>query len=204
MKLALFLMRLSLVALVIFTAKPFANAQSPKWLNGASGYARAVELQRESNASMVVYFYTDWCPYCRALDDEYLSDPSVKQFLQRTVAVRINPEDGPEERKIANRYGVNGYPTFLIMQNESARPRNIQPFRKGGNHLTPQQFARACEDVISIVPTSPRVPRNESREALERASDRAVMNATRQTTKAQIVEVKPATAAAPVKTKRKP
>ena len=197
------LISLSLLGLILFATASSASAQYPKWLHGATGYARAVEVQRELNISLVVYFYTDWCSYCRTLDDQYLKDPSVHRALQRTVVVRINPEYGVEERRIADRYGVTGYPTFLIMDNESARPRDVQPFRKGGNHLTPQQFAQACQDVITFLP----IPKKKeapapSSESLDRATNRAVMNATRQTRSAQIVEV-PAVNAAPV-AKRNP
>lgn len=186
---------LSLAALLFFTLRTSANAQYPKWLHGATGFARAVELQRELNVSLVVYFYTDWCSYCRALDEQYLSDPSVHRALQRTITVRINPEYGVEERQIAERYGVTGYPAFLIMDHESARPRNAQPFRKGGNHLTPQQFARECQKVITFLPKPKTEPVDESRASLERANNRAVMNATRQTRSAQIIEVPPAASA---------
>lgn len=198
------LLRLFLVALLVLTLKTSASAQYPKWLHGATGFAKAVELQRESNVSLVVYFYTDWCSYCRTLDEQYLSDPSVHRALQRTITVRINPEYGVEERKIAERYGVTGYPAFLIMDNESARPRNVQPFRKGGHHLTPQQFARACQDATTFLPIPKKETPNESREELERANNRAVMNATRQTRGVQIVEVRPAAAAPAVKTRNNP
>src|SRR5687767_10180374 len=202
MKLARSVMWLSLLGLVLFTTTTSADAQSPKWLHGARGFAQAVELQRESRVSMVVYFYTDWCPYCRTLDEQYLSAPSVRRVLERTVAVRINPESGPAERQLAARYGVTGYPTFFIMNNESVRSRELQPFRKGGNHLTPPQFAQVCEEVIRFVPASPKSTRpDESAESLESASNRAVMNATRQTRGVQIVEVRPAAAAAPAKIK---
>lgn len=100
---------LSLAALLFFTLRTSANAQYPKWLHGATGFARAVELQRELNVSLVVYFYTDWCSYCRALDEQYVSDPSVHRALQRTIAVRINLEYGVEERQIAVwRHGLSG------------------------------------------------------------------------------------------------
>jgi thiol:disulfide interchange protein len=153
---------------------------------------------------MVVYFYTDWCSYCRTLDEQYLSAPSVRRVLERTVAVRINPESGPAERQIAARYGVDGYPTFLVINNESAQPRELQPFRKGGNHLTPQQFAQDCDDAVRMVPVSRNSTRpDESPESLESQSNRAVMNATRQTRGVQIVEVPRPATAAPAKIKKR-
>jgi thiol-disulfide isomerase/thioredoxin len=190
MKFVRFTMSLSLVVLLIIGTAPTTNAQYPKWFYGATGFAKALEVQRELNVSLVVYFYTDWCPYCRTLNEQYLSSPAVHRALQRTVAVRINPEYGPEELQIAQRFGVVGYPTFLIMDNEFAQPRDIQPFRKGGHHLTPEQFARECEKAMTFLPIPKKTVRDESRAAIDRESTRAVMNATRQTRSAQIVEVR--------------
>ena len=179
-----------LLVLLIFTVGPSASAQYPKWLHNATGFERAIEVQRELNVSLVIYFYTDRCPNCRTLDDQYLRAPSVHRALQRSVTVRINPDYGTEELKIAQRYGVVSYPAFLIMDNESAPPRNIQPFRPDGNHLTPEQFARACEKALTFLPIPTKAPRDESREAKYRENSRAVMNATRQTRGSQVVQVR--------------
>lgn len=179
----------SLVGLLVLALGPPTSAQYPRWLHGATGFARAIELQRELNVSLVLYFYTDRCSDCRTLEDQYLTAPSVHRALQRSVAVRINPDYGTEERQIAERYGVMNYPAFLIMDNESASPRNVQPFRRNGNHLTPAQFARACEKVMTFLPMPSKVTRDESREAMDRLNNRAVMNATRQARSSQIVEV---------------
>ena len=39
-----------------------------QWLFDAYGYGRVLELQRELKVPLVVYFYTNWCPYCPELD----------------------------------------------------------------------------------------------------------------------------------------
>lgn len=194
MKLLRFWMSASTIGLLLFALAPSTSAQYPQWLHGATGFARAIELQRELNVSLVLYFYTDGCSDCRTLDDQYLSAPSVHRALQRSVAVRINPNYGPEERQIADRYGVTSYPTFLVMDNQSAPPRNVQPFRPDGNNLTPDQFARACEKAMTFLPMPPKVIRDDSRDSMERMNNRAVMNATRQARSAQIVEVRSGTA----------
>lgn len=61
--------------------------QYPRWLYGATGYERAIQLQRESNLSLVIYFYTDRCSDCRSLETQYLSSPAVHRALQRSIAV---------------------------------------------------------------------------------------------------------------------
>ena len=195
---------LSMLALIIFGLTPATNAQYPRWLHGATGFARAVEVQRELNVSLVIYFYTDRCSECRTFEDQYLPNPSVHRALQRSVAVRINPDYGTEERQIADRYGVTSYPAFLILDNESAPPRNVQPFRFDGNHLTPEQFAKACEKLMTWLPIPPKVTPEVSRESIDRSNVRAVMNATRQQRSPQIVEVKAGVASTPIESKPAP
>ncbi len=132
-----------------------------RWLNGSAGYARAVELQQELNVPLVVYFYADWCPYCRTLDSQYLSAAPVQDYLRGVVKVRINPEHGPAERALAKHYAVSGYPSFFVMRNSAARPVNVSPFRRVSN-LTPTQFADACR---AIVPVSVKAAAPASRKA---------------------------------------
>jgi zinc protease len=108
------------------------------WLQSSSGVAAEVE------GPLIVYFYTDWCPYCHDLDTNYLPHPAVQEYLRGVVKVRINPEHGPAERAIADRYGVQGYPRFYVIRNPSSVPRNLQPFRRNGA-LTPEQFAMVCQ-----------------------------------------------------------
>ncbi|HKY30829.1 MAG TPA: thioredoxin domain-containing protein [Pyrinomonadaceae bacterium] len=125
------------------TSLPPSNKD--KWLEGADGYERAVQLQKELNVPLVVYFWAGWCPYCQALDSKYLPTKPVQEYLREVVKVRIYPEEGPAERALAKQYNVRGYPSFFIIRNSSARPVKVHPFRNSKN-LTPEQFAEACRD----------------------------------------------------------
>ena len=121
--LARFLLIISLVAFISQTGTAAATSLDEQWLDGASGYSRALELQRELKVPLIVYFYTDWCPYCHQLDAEYLPNPAVQNYLRGVVKVRINPENGPAERDIADRYSVTGYPRFYVIRNPATAPK---------------------------------------------------------------------------------
>jgi len=145
----------AIVALTIVhisNARPSAASAFPDdtWLRDAPGYARALELQQELNIPLVVYFYADWCPYCRTLDQQYLPAAEMQEYLGRVVKVRINPEHGRAEREISNRYGVKGYPSFFVIRRSSSQPIMVHPFRQGGKNLTPSEFARECRNVAPV------------------------------------------------------
>ena len=169
------------------------NLSGEAWLTGAAGYARAVELHKELNVPLVVYFYTDWCGYCRTLDNKYLPSAPVRDYLRGVVKVRINPEHGPAERALSKRYGVNGYPSFFVMRNSATRPVNVNPFRRAGN-LTTTQFADACQ---AVAPSSLKASASRSSGTSGKFAERRSGPVIKETTTrggAQIMTVAPAAA----------
>ncbi len=84
------------------------------WYDGAAGFALGLEEALEEGRPLAVYFYTDWCGYCRQLERELLYRPEVEESMRYLTKVRINPEEGNEESAIARHYGVYGYPSFFV------------------------------------------------------------------------------------------
>jgi thiol:disulfide interchange protein len=99
-----------------------ASAERPSfdgWLNGQDGMREAMRLQEEQGRPIFVYFYTDWCPYCRQFEKELLSKDYVQQYLGGVIRVRVNPEKGPGELMISRHYGVQGYPALFMHSSRS-------------------------------------------------------------------------------------
>jgi thiol-disulfide isomerase/thioredoxin len=116
------------------------------WLSGAEGYAQAVQEQAQTGAPMAVYFYTDWCPYCKRLEQNILSAGEVDGYLNSVIKVKINPEDGSDEESIGRRFGITGYPSFFMVSSNS-RPAKIAPFKRQGGGwvpMEPSDFVAAC------------------------------------------------------------
>ena len=118
------------------------------WLNGAASFERAMQLQKELNVPLVVYFYVDWCPYCHALEREYFPSAPVRQYLDSVVKIKINPELSRADHELGNAFGVRGYPSFFVIAPNSF-PIKLSPFRGDGRNLTPTEFAQRCRDVAT-------------------------------------------------------
>jgi len=159
-----FIRWLAVSSLVVLTFQTAQAQLEDRWLNGAPGYERAIQLQKELGIPLIVYFFADWCPYCRDLDSQYFPAGPVQQYLKGVVKVRINPEWGRPERELSKQYGVTGYPSFFVIRKISSAPIQVNPFRSIGANLTPAQFARACEGGpaslgrASAIASRPRAP----------------------------------------------
>ncbi len=114
------------------------------WYEGANGFERGIEEAQQEGKALAVYFYTDWCPYCRELERDLLSRAKVEDFLKYLVKIRVNPESGRRERLLANEYGVHGYPSFFIQSAPGATPRKIRRTDRDGLK-SPEDFVATLE-----------------------------------------------------------
>ncbi|HKV09506.1 MAG TPA: thioredoxin family protein, partial [Thermoanaerobaculia bacterium] len=123
------------------------------WYEGATGYQKAMREAREDGTPVAVYFYTDWCGYCQQLDQELLSTPGVQEPFRYLVKVKINPEMGSAEQELAERYKVEGYPSFFILPSADDRARKVSGMVADGDGWrwrTPEDFVAVCYKAARI------------------------------------------------------
>ena len=121
------------LALVSVLAQPAGPAEAKgslfrtdtTWLEGAEGFAQAFDEANPEGQAVLLYFYADWCGYCRQLESKLFEQPAVRNYTQTLVKIRINPEQGARERELAERYGVRGYPAVFVHAPGSPRPRRV-------------------------------------------------------------------------------
>lgn len=101
-----------LLSLVVSRGSVVASADD--WLEGANGYARGKEQSVSAQKPMMVYFYTDWCGYCRKFEKHTLANPDVQKALSVFVKVRINPEKGDRENQLSEQYQIDGFPSVYF------------------------------------------------------------------------------------------
>lgn len=109
------------------------------WWSGTSGYEHALKQHERSGWPILVYFYADWCPYCRRLDTTTLAAAAVQQTLRGFIKVRINPERGRSEAALAKQFRIAGYPSLFIIPAASSTPRPLRSIP-----AAPEAFAKAC------------------------------------------------------------
>ena len=136
------------------TASAAPAARVPAgWLNGAASFERALQLQKDLNVPLVVYFYVDWCPYCHSLEQEYFPSPPVRDYLSTVIKIKINAELTSADHELGNAFGIRGYPSFFVI-GPGSFPIQVSPFRRNARDLTPAEFAQRCRDVTTPRATS--------------------------------------------------
>ncbi|HRZ80101.1 MAG TPA: thioredoxin domain-containing protein [bacterium] len=84
------------------------------WDEGADSYDSIKARAKTSEVPFIVYVRVDWCPWCKKLDS-LLQESDFDQLFYGKLAVKINPDNSPEEKMIAKSLGVTGYPSMYII-----------------------------------------------------------------------------------------
>jgi len=144
-------------AAVILIAMLFFSNQSTtdlpekyNWIN-IDNYNDAFRKTKSDKKPLIMYFHVDWCKYCKKLNETFLNNEDVYKYISNFEMVQINPEHGDKQKRLANKYGVKGYPTFLVTYPHNNKKIKIHPFRKGGIVWTIDKFIKKIKHAIGSV-----------------------------------------------------
>ncbi len=75
-------------------------------------FDEAVKYAKKENKLILLYFYSEHCPYCYQVEEFVFSDENVEKFLEKSfIIVSINVD---EDEEIVEKFFVFGTPTFII------------------------------------------------------------------------------------------
>ena len=106
-----------------------------------SSILKGLELAKTRKTAIVLDVYTDWCGYCKVLEQQVFPAKLVQAQLKKFVPVRLNAEKFPN--LVAN-YGVTGYPTILVLDKNGALLDRVTGLP------TPQALSKKLEMVYFV------------------------------------------------------
>jgi hypothetical protein len=127
---------------------PSAATVSSSWHDGAAGFGRAEREQSLVQAPMLVYVFTDWCPYCKGFEREVLGDSDVDRYLRsRVIKVRVNPELGAGEEAVKHRLQARGYPSIYLVL-PGASPVKLSSTLGQDRRYAPREFIESIDENV--------------------------------------------------------
>ncbi len=131
---------LLLIALAVI---PFLRSR-PASLEWHRESAEAFLEARESQHPVLAFLYADWCTYCRRMDSETFRNPAVIEEMGPHFAwLRLNAETDTEGVELQRRFGVEGYPTILILDGDGNEIDRLS------GYVPPDQFVPRIESLVS-------------------------------------------------------
>jgi len=122
--------RLTLVIALAVVGVACGGGDDRPWFRG--DLEAALAAAADTDRLVMVEFYTDWCVWCRRLEEVTFADPQVVAEMERLVPIRLDAEG--RGRAAASRYGVDRYPTVVFLDANGTEVDRILGF------LPPDRF----------------------------------------------------------------
>jgi thioredoxin-like negative regulator of GroEL len=143
----------SAVFAVLAAAAPAARADGPEitapattegivFETGTPKFEDVLAKAKAAKKPVFIDFTTDWCVWCRRLEKDTFSQASVGELMKSLVNVQIDAEKG-EGPELKARYGVNGYPTLVVVDAQGDEIDRIVGYRK------PEEFTAEIRRMLN-------------------------------------------------------
>lgn len=91
-----------------------------------SNYTSTLTLAKSQNKIIMLDFYTDWCIPCKQMEEHIFTQKRVLEVLNSDfIKLRVDAEKG-EGIKLAQLYGISGYPTLVFLDSDGMEKGRIQ------------------------------------------------------------------------------
>jgi thioredoxin-related protein len=122
--------------------KPAVSSNRTEWKHFDEGIA----LAKQQRKKVVVDVYTDWCTWCKKMDEETYANRTVIEALEEHfILIKLNAESSDPltfngetmtQAEFAQAAGVTGYPATLFLD-EQQKPITVVP-----GYSPPDKFAQ--------------------------------------------------------------
>jgi thiol-disulfide isomerase/thioredoxin len=114
-----------------------ASAAGLTWV---TSFAEGSKTAAAEKKPMMVDFYTDWCGWCKKLDEETYTDATVVEKSREFVCVKVDAE---KDKPTADKYKVEGFPTILFLDSSGAKIHEVVGYEAAG------EFAADMDKALS-------------------------------------------------------
>jgi thiol:disulfide interchange protein len=113
------------------TPDPIIDSPTPNE-QPIKNYQDALKASEKNKKPIVVFFSAEWCPYCKKMEKEVLSDDTVQKSLQKVNFVKV---DVDKERDIATKFGIQKIPSHLVTNSKEAKLKFEEKYMNTNEYL---------------------------------------------------------------------
>jgi protein disulfide-isomerase len=121
-----------MLAVLISVAAFNLQADPATWLTDAK---KAQEQAKKENKLVLLDFTgSDWCGWCIKLNKEVFSQPEFAQYAKTNLVLvevdfprkkRQSPELKKANEALSDKYGIEGYPTIIVLNGDGKKVGNL-------------------------------------------------------------------------------
>ena len=78
---------------------------------------------------VVIWFYTQWCPFCKSTYNEWTSFNNDAELAKFNVPVEFREIDCDNDEQFANRYNIEEYPSIRLVYRDQVSIYDAKPDR---------------------------------------------------------------------------
>jgi thioredoxin-related protein len=87
------------------------------------GYAQGMELAKIEKKPIFLYFYADWCTYCKKLKKTTFKNKAVLNYLKNNfISITV---DTDKKQELATQWSVRGLPTLWFLKPDNSKISSI-------------------------------------------------------------------------------
>ncbi len=108
-------------------------------INWFTDFHQGLKTAEKEKKPILVDFYTNWCKWCKVLDESTYAHSEVAKFLGGLVCIKVNAE---KDTLIAKSQRVSGYPSILFLKSNGEEIDRIV------GYLPPKEFVREAKRIL--------------------------------------------------------
>jgi|688.fasta_scaffold25233_2 thioredoxin-related protein len=105
----------------------------------AESYTDAIDLARDTDNNIFIYFGADWCKYCTMIKKNTFENKEVKEYLLKNFVV-LHVDIVTDVDKIKEKYNVRELPGLVVID------KNEKIIKRISGYKSPDKFLKWIKD----------------------------------------------------------